>query len=63
MPSGRNGSNGADGRNGLDGSPGRGGVISVIYDPQVKPYLVVLHFPALRGPQPIYNQRPVVPLW
>jgi len=62
-PSGRNGSNGADGRNGWDGQPGRGGAIAVTYDPQVKPYLVVLHLSAQRGPQPAFNERPVAPLW
>ena len=62
-PSGSSGSNGSDGRNGSDGSPGKGGSITVTYDPQVKPYLAVIHPSSQNGPKPIFQEAPVAPLW
>jgi hypothetical protein len=62
-PSGNSGSNGSDGRNGSDGSPGRGGSITVTYDPQVKPYLTVIHLSSRNGPKPVLLEAPVAPLW
>jgi hypothetical protein len=51
------------GRNGFDGSPGRGGSITVTYDPQVKPYLNIIHLAHKGGPAPVFNEAPVAPLW
>ena len=62
-PSGRNGLDGHDGRNGWDGSTGRGGLITVTYDPQAKPYLGALHLSSHNGPSPIYREAPVSSLW
>jgi len=62
-PSGSSGSNGSDGRNGSDGSAGRGGSITVTYDPQVKPYLAVIHLSSQNGPKPVFQEAPVAPLW
>lgn len=62
-PDGMNGRDGSDGRNGFDGQQGRGGLISVTYDPQAKPYLAVLHLSSRNGPQPVYQQATVAALW
>jgi hypothetical protein len=62
-PSGSNGRDGMDGRNGFDGSPGRGGLITMTYDPKVKPYLNMIHLSAKYGPAPVSNEAPVAPLW
>ncbi|MFZ1087132.1 MAG: hypothetical protein WAN35_19385 [Terracidiphilus sp.] len=62
-PSGNNGSSGTSGINGPDGSPGRGGLITVTYDPKVKPYLANLIFSSWNGPKPVLEEAPVVPLW
>ena len=63
MPSGSSGSNGSDGRDGSDGSPGSGGLITVTYDPQVKPYLAEIHLSSQNGPTPVWQEAPVAPLW
>ena len=62
-PSGSSGSNGSDGRNGFDGPAGRGGLITVTYDPQVKPYLAAIHLSSQHGPKPVFQEAPVAPLW
>jgi hypothetical protein len=62
-PNGRDGMNGSDGRNGFDGSPGRGGSITVAYDPQVQPYLNVIHLSSKNGPPPGFSEQSVPPLW
>ena len=62
-PSGRDGSNGLDGRNGWDGAQGKGGLITVTYDPQVRPFLGALHLSSRNGPAPIYKEAPVSPIW
>jgi len=62
-PNGNNGMAGSDGRNGFDGSPGRGGSITVTYDPQVKPYLNIIHLSNKGGPTPVFDEAPVAPLW
>jgi hypothetical protein len=62
-PNGRDGMNGSDGRSGFDGSAGRGGLIDVTYDPQVKPYLNILHLSSRYGPAPLYKEAPVPALW
>jgi hypothetical protein len=62
-PNGSNGRDGLDGRNGFDGPPGRGGNITVIYDPQAKPYLGMIHLSNSNGPRPVFKEEPVAPLW
>ena len=62
-PSGSSGRNGSDGRDGSDGSPGRGGLITVTYDPQVEPYLGLVHLSSQHGPKPVLWEAPVDPLW
>jgi hypothetical protein len=54
---------GASGRNGFDGSSGRGGMISVVYDPQAKPFLAAIHFSHQYGPEPVFRAEPVAPFW
>ena len=61
-----NGSSGRDGSNGSDGpsgSPGRGGSITVIYDPQVRPYLNMLRLSNVGGPRPVFKEQAMGPLW
>jgi hypothetical protein len=62
-PSGSSGNNGSDGHDGSDGSMGSGGQITVTYDPQVQPYLSVLHFSSENGPKPMLKEASVAPLW
>ena len=62
-PNGNSGSNGSDGRSGFDGPPGKGGIITVTYDPQVKPYLAILHLSSRNGPSPVFEEAQVAPLW
>jgi hypothetical protein len=62
-PSGSNGRNGSDGRNGFDGSPGKGGIITVTYDPQAKPFLSVIRISNKNGPPPVFKEEAVSPLW
>jgi hypothetical protein len=62
-PSGSNGTDGASGRNGFDGSPGKGGRITVTYDPQAKPFLAAIHYSHQYGPEPVFREQPVAPLW
>jgi hypothetical protein len=42
---------------------GSGGQITVTYDPQVQPYLSVLHFSSENGPKPMLKEASVAPLW
>jgi hypothetical protein len=63
IPSGRNGLSGHDGRNGWDGPKGRGGSIRVVYDPQVKPFLSLIHLSNQNGPQPTFSEQSVTQLW
>ena len=62
-PSGSSGMDGASGRNGFDGSPGKGGLISVTYDPQAKPFLAAIHLSNQYGPAPVFREQSVAPLW
>ena len=62
-PSGSSGRNGSDGRNGWDGPRGKGGSITVTYDPQVKPFLTVIHLSNTNGPRPVFKEEPVAALW
>ena len=54
---------GLSGWDGSNGSNGRGGSITVAYDPQAKPYLAVLHLSNVGGPNPVFNEETVAPLW
>jgi len=45
------------------GAAGRGGSITVTYDPQVQPYLNIIHLSNRGGPKPVFNEAPVAPLW
>jgi hypothetical protein len=47
----------------MDGSTGRGGRITVVYDPAVKPYLSAIHLSNPSGPAPAWNEQQVPPLW
>jgi len=62
-PNGSNGSDGASGSDGRSGSQGRGGLITVTYDPQVKPYLSTIRLSSQNGPHPVYKEQTVAPLW
>jgi len=62
-PNGSSGMDGASGRNGFDGSPGRGGSITVIYDPQARPFLGAIHLSNQGGPPPVFREEPVASLW
>jgi len=62
-PSGSSGRNGSDGRNGWDGPRGKGGSITVTYDPQMKPFLGVIHLSNTNGPRPVFKEEPVAALW
>ena len=62
-PSGSSGSDGMSGHGGSAGSPGRGGSITVTYDPQVKPYLALIHLSSQNGPKPLLQEEQVPPLW
>ena len=62
-PNGMSGSDGASGNDGRSGSQGRGGLITVTYDPQVKPYLSTLRLSSQNGPHPVYQEQTVAPLW
>ncbi len=62
-PNGSSGMDGSNGRNGFDGSPGKGGSITVTYDPQAKPFLAAIHLSHQYGPDPVFREEPVAPLW
>lgn len=62
-PDGQSGQNGSDGRDGSDGPSGRAGSITVLYDPQVKPFLSTLILSNQGGPKPVFEEQPVAPLW
>jgi hypothetical protein len=62
-PNGSNGRDGSDGRDGSSGSSGRGGSITVIYDPAAQPFLNVIHLWNVGGPQPVFREELVAPLW
>jgi hypothetical protein len=62
-PNGNNGSDGTAGRDGSNGSPGTDGSITVTYDPQAKPFLGAIHLPGSGGPQPVFTEQSVAPLW
>ena len=62
-PNGSDGHNGLDGRSGWDGPQGKGGLITIAHDPQVRPFLRVLHLSSRNGPAPLYKEAPVSPIW
>jgi hypothetical protein len=62
-PNGSDGRAGSDGRSGFDGAEGKGGLITVIYDPQAQPYLGLIHLSAQNGPPPVFKEEAVAPLW
>jgi hypothetical protein len=62
-PSGSNEMDGHDGMNGSDGPSGKGGLITVAYDAQVKPYLGVIHISSQNGPKPVFDESTVAALW
>jgi hypothetical protein len=62
-PSGSSGHDGSSGRDGLSGSSGWGGAIAVTYEPEVKPFLMAIHFSNPGGPSPKFKQGPIAPLW
>lgn len=62
-PNGNSGSNGSDGHDGSEGPQGRGGLITVTYDPQVKPYLGTIHASSQNGPKPVFQEGVVSALW
>ena len=62
-PNGSSGHDGNNGRDGSDGSAGSSGRITVIYDPQAKPFLDVIHLSNPGAPAPTLIEEPVPPLW
>jgi hypothetical protein len=65
-PSGSSGSSGLDGHDGMsgsDGRPGSAGVITIVYDPAVKPFLAAIKASNKGAPAPVYQETPVAPLW
>ncbi len=62
-PNGQDGRDGSNGQDGFPGSSGRGGLITIIYDPAVTPFLGAIHVPKSYGPKPIFREQPVGQLW
>ena len=62
-PNGNSGRDGSNGQDGLSGPDGKGGLITVTYDPSVKPYLGLLHLSSQNGPAPVFREVPVPALW
>ena len=62
-PNGSSGHDGMDGHDGSSGSPGKGGSITVIYDPQARPYLGTLRLSNAGGPRPVFKEQAMGPLW
>ena len=60
---GRSGSDGHDGMSGSNGLPGSAGVITIVYDPAVKPFLAAIKTSNKGAPAPVYQEAPVAPLW
>lgn len=63
IPNGSNGRDGLDGHDGISGLPGSGGLITVTYDPQAKPYLGIIHLSSWNGPAPVFKEETVAALW
>ena len=62
-PDGQAGRDGSDGRDGFSGSDGRGGLITVLYDPQAQPFLSALPLSSRNGPKPVFHEQSIPPLW
>lgn len=62
-PSGHSGRDGSSGHDGSSGFHGQGGPITVVYDPQVKPFLGNIHLSSRYGPAPVFREETVAPLW
>jgi hypothetical protein len=62
-PNGQDGSSGFPGQDGSAGRSGDGGAITVIYDPQAKPFLSTIQLPGSDGPQPVFTEQSVARLW
>ncbi len=62
-PSGNNGRDGVDGHDGWSGPQGRGGLITLTYDTQAKPYLGSIRTSSQNGPKPVLVEAAVAPLW
>lgn len=61
IPPGHDGSSGLDGQDGSDGPDGNAGRITVIYNPEVKPFLGILTFN--HGADVRYREEMLAPLW
>jgi hypothetical protein len=48
---------------GSDGFPGSAGVITIVYDPAVKPFLAAIKTSNKGAPAPVYQESPVAALW
>lgn len=62
-PSGNSGRDGLSGHDGFSGPQGRGGLITVTYDSQVKPYLATIRLSHQNGPAPLFHEEVVAALW
>jgi hypothetical protein len=62
-PNGSSGHDGSNGHDGWSGSSGRGGLITVTYDPQARPYLGIIHLSSQNGPAPVFREQAVTALW
>jgi hypothetical protein len=62
-PNGSSGHDGSNGHDGSSGSPGRGGLITVIYDPQAKPFLNTIRLYSAHGPSPVFREESIATLW
>jgi hypothetical protein len=62
-PIGQSGNNGSNGRDGSNGPAGRGGLITVTYDSQAKPFLTAIKLSSWNGPAPVFKEASVPPLW
>jgi hypothetical protein len=62
-PNGFSGRSGSDGHDGHAGSSGHGGLITVIYDRQAKPFLSTLRLSSERGPRPVFREDSIIAPW
>jgi hypothetical protein len=61
-PNGSSGHDGSNGHDGWSGSPGSGGLITVTYDPQAKPFLNTIRL-YRHGPSPVFREESIATLW
>ena len=62
-PSGSSGRDGMSGSEGPSGSSGKGGSITLTYDPQAKPFLGAIRLRNEGGPNPVFREQAMGPLW